>query len=103
MESRFGRQGKLPGVLLLVSSNLYPDDFTIWRRELAESKGQRIFHRRYSQWETKPKSFYLPERFLLSLGNSVTRPRIIRDVEHELYDGNLDNIETLKKKRTLKY
>lgn len=97
MQSRFERQGKMPGLLILCSSNLYPDDFTIWRKKLAEEKGERIFTRRYSQWETKPPSFYPKERFQVSLGSVTVRPRIIKKPSEDGYDPDLDDVEVLKK------
>lgn len=99
MQSRFERQGKIPGILMLVSSNMYPDDFTIWRRELAEEKGEKVFHRRYSQWETKPRHWFFAEEFKVSLGNVNVRPRIIREREEDGYDPVLDNVQKLEEER----
>jgi hypothetical protein len=95
MESRFKRQGSVPGILLMVSSNMYPDDFTIWRRELAEETGQKIFHRRYSQWETKPADWFSAKKFKVSLGNINVRPRIIRPAFDERHEPALDDEEAL--------
>lgn len=76
MKSRFMKQGKLPGVLLNISSSKYPDDFT--ERFMAQSREDpTVFIRRYSQWATKPKSFYIGEYFKVSLGDSILKPEII--------------------------
>lgn len=93
MKSRFMQQGKLPGLLLTVSSSLYPDDFTEYRIQMAkEENDERVFWRRYSQWTPKPKHFYVGDVFKLSLGNHATRARIIRKEGEKGYDADLDNM-----------
>lgn len=97
IKSRFMQQGKLPGILLIVSSALYPDDFTEKRIQQArEEDDSRVFHRRYSQWDPKPRHFYSGERFTLSLGNAVTRPRVLLTPDHKEFDPELDDVEKLK-------
>ena len=97
MRSRFMQHGKLPGILLIVSSSLYPDDFTERRIQQAIANNEkRVFHRRYSQWEPKPRHYYSGERFLLSLGNATLRPRIIHQPNEEGYDPELDDVKALE-------
>lgn len=98
MKSRFMQLGKLPGMLLIVSSALYPDDFTELLIQESEKAGnKRMFIRRYSQWEPKPKHFYSGERFLLALGNQTIQPRVLRQPEESDYETRLDDPETLSK------
>jgi len=76
MKSRYMRRGKLPGLLLQVSSAAYPDDYT--ERRIAEAaENPKIFWRRYSQWDTPPPDKYCGETFKISLGDLTTRPQII--------------------------
>mgnify|MGYP000946549132 CR=1 FL=1 len=81
MKSRFMKQGKLPGILVQVSSSKYPDDFTERRLKDAESDTQ-IFTRRYSQWDTLPQDKYSGEKFLVSLGSLTRRPEILKTEEN---------------------
>ena len=76
MKSRYMRRGKLPGILIQISSAAYPDDYT--EKRIAEAKNDpSIFWRRYSQWDALPADKYGVERFQISLGNMVERPMII--------------------------
>jgi intein/homing endonuclease len=76
MKSRYMKRGKLPGILLQVSSAAYPDDYTE-RRMLEAKDNPKIFCRRYSQWDTPPPDKYCGQMFQLSLGNLLYRPKII--------------------------
>lgn len=97
MKSRFMQQGKLPGILLIVSSSLYPDDFTERRIQEAKENGEdRVFFRRYSQWEPKPKHFYSGEKFLLSLGSSTSRPKVLLSPSETGFDEAMDDPEKLE-------
>lgn len=97
MKSRFMQQGKLPGLLLTVSSSLYPDDFTEYRIQRAkEENDERVFWRRYSQWTPKPKHFYVGDVFKLSLGNHATRARVIHNPGEKDYDAELDDLEKIE-------
>lgn len=99
MKSRFMQQGRLPGLLLTVSSSLYPDDFTEYRVQRAIAEGDtRVFSRRYSQWTPKPAHFYNAERFQVSLGNHMIRPRLILTPEHKGFNPDLDNVPDLVSK-----
>lgn len=94
MKSRYMRRGKLPGILIQISSAAYPDDYTEKRIEEAK-ENKSIFWRRYSQWDTPPPDKYSGQRFKVSLGNMVDRPMMItckQDLEiaeekgHEIID-----------------
>lgn len=77
MKSRFNQAGKLPGILMQISSSKYPDDFTEERlKEIQQSKDTRTFVRRYSTWTTKPRTQFLPESFYLYRGTSADKPAI---------------------------
>jgi hypothetical protein len=76
MKSRYMRRGKLPGILIQISSAAFPDDYT--EQRIAEAKeNPSIFWRRYSQWDTPPPDKYGKERFQVSLGGLVDRPMMI--------------------------
>lgn len=75
--SRFNNQGRIPGMIHVVSSARYPDSFTEQRaREIVEKGEKRVFVRRYATWETKPAAKISPKRFFLYLGTSGDRPAI---------------------------
>ena len=97
IESRFGESA---GILLIVSSSQYPDDFTEFRRKQAEEAGERIFYRRYSQWTPKPvyQGFDKDPKnyFWLSLGDGANRPRIVRAPDEKHHDAKADDLVRLK-------
>ena len=77
MKGRFNVQGKMPGILLSISSAKNCSDFTD-RMEIKAKEDKTIFFRRYPVWGTKPRHLFLPEDFKVSLGNSASmRPEII--------------------------
>lgn len=83
MKSRFMKRGKLPGILISISSARYPNDFTEKMIEESE-ENKSIFVRRYSQWETKPKSFFIGKYFKISLGDGgAIKPEIIKGNKEE--------------------
>lgn len=94
MKSRFMRKGKLPGILLSISSSRYPDDFTERMIEQAKTN-PRIFVRRYSQWGTKPKSFYIGEYFKVSLGDGGTHAPKIVENEEELKELEKEGVKII--------
>lgn len=76
MKSRYMKKGKLPGILLQVSSAAYPDSYT--ERKIQEAENDpKIFVRRYSQWDTPPPDKYCGKYFQISLGDTTHRPQII--------------------------
>jgi hypothetical protein len=56
MNSRFMRAGKVPGMIVMISSPRYPDDFLEKKIKEAidQGKGSKIFWKRLRLWETKP-------------------------------------------------
>jgi len=93
MKSRYMHRGKLPGILLQVSSAAYPDDYTERRIEEAQ-ENPKIFWRRYSQWDTPPADKYCGQTFQLSLGDLTTRPQILT-CEEELADSKEKGLEII--------
>jgi hypothetical protein len=77
MKSRFMKKGKLPGILLQISSSRYPEDFTERRLKDAEDD-PTIFTRRYAQWDTFPADRWSGKRFWISLGDGTDAPRILK-------------------------
>lgn len=76
MRSRFMRMGRLPCRLLTVSSSRYPEDFTETKAAEAADDPTILVIRR-SQWETKPRKFFLPTEFRLAVGGMFARTRIL--------------------------
>jgi len=95
-KSRFGKGGKVPGMLCLVSSRRYPGQFT----DVKEAE-QREDIRKYGKssiyiydkrtWEIKPPGSFSDERFKVFIGDEARRPRILEPGEYEKlpesYDG----------------
>ena len=80
IRSRFNQRGKLPGHLWFSSSARYPNDFT--ERKEAEAKNDKtIFVRRRALWESKPRHFFLPENFMVEVGNTTRRTRVLDGTE----------------------
>ena len=85
-KSRFLQQGKLPGMLCLVSSNRYPGEFTERKEKEAQEELRRtgrtsIFVYHKTLWEVKPAGTYSETAFRLFLGDAARRPRILDDGE----------------------
>lgn len=85
-ESRFMKQGTLPGMLCLVSSKQYPEEFT--DKKIQEARAQElktgktnIFVYDKRVWEVAPKGKYTDERFYVFTGDSTRQPRILRPGE----------------------
>ena len=81
-ESRFMRRGKLPGILCLVSSNVYPGQFTDRKREEAraerEARGKSsiyLYNKRI--WEVVPKDRFTGKFFKVFTGDLSDPPRIV--------------------------
>ncbi len=57
MTSRFMRAGKVPGMIVMISSPRYPDDFLERKVQLAKEMGDksRVFYKRLKMWEAKPQ------------------------------------------------
>jgi hypothetical protein len=89
MKSRFQKQGKLPGILFVVSSKNAKDSFSERLIKSAmkdsESKGtDALFVRDYATWEVKPaEDLSTTERFWVLVGNDQIPSRIVRPDELE--------------------
>jgi hypothetical protein len=82
MKSRFGRSGKLPGMIFLVSSKKTKDDFT--GRRIRESRTDpHVFVRDYALWDVKPQEYYSSNRFHVICGNEQTPSRILQPGEEK--------------------
>lgn len=79
-KSRFMHKGNLPGILYLISSSRYPDDFTeVKAAESAMMGGpdEKIYVWSKSLWESKGRDNYSPEEFRVILGDERARARIM--------------------------
>jgi hypothetical protein len=65
MVSRFMRKGKLPGMIAMISSPNFPDDFMHRMMDKADKLGDKsgIFYRRRPTWEAKGKKFYPEDEY----------------------------------------
>ncbi|MCK5615029.1 hypothetical protein KAR91_74895 [Candidatus Pacearchaeota archaeon] len=78
MKSRFLKQGKLPGMLIMLSSVNYPGDFTERKKDEAKENPQ-IFVLDYPLWGTKPEGTYLSKKFWISMGTENQAPKVIEN------------------------
>lgn len=75
-QSRFMKQGSMPGMLCLVSSKQYPGEFTDVKIEEAKTdKGIFVYDKRV--WEVKPKETFTGKWFRVFTGDEVRKPAII--------------------------
>ena len=85
--SRFLSRGKLPGILFLVSSSRYPDDFTEVKAAEAASQGgpdPQIYVFSKSLWESKGRDRYSDGNFRVLVGNERYKSRILGENEQGL-------------------
>jgi hypothetical protein len=78
--SRFIKKGKLPGVLFLISSSRFPDDFTEKKAKEAMGWGgtdPSIFVYSIANWEAKRRDTFSAEEFRVLVGNTVIRSKIL--------------------------
>jgi hypothetical protein len=74
-KSRFYRQGKLPGVLCLVSSKKYPGQFTdVKEKEALTDPTIYVYDKRV--WDIKPDAFSAI-KFTVFIGDEYRKPRIL--------------------------
>jgi hypothetical protein len=74
-KSRFYKQGRLPGVLCLVSSKKYPGQFTDVKQKEAETDPTiYVYDKRV--WDIKPDAFSAT-RFTVFIGDEYRKPRIL--------------------------
>jgi len=76
MKSRFQRHGKLPGMMIVVSSKQTRDDFTAKR--IRESKDDpTVFVRDYATWHVKPDGIFSKEVFHVLVGNDLIPSKVL--------------------------
>jgi hypothetical protein len=81
-ESRFMKQGRLPGMLCLVSSKQYPGEFT--DRKIAEARtNPAIFVYDKRAWEVKPEGTFSGDWFFIFAGDATRKPRVLTTAEAE--------------------
>jgi hypothetical protein len=85
-KSRFMTQGKMPGILCLVSSVRYPGEFTDQKiaeshREIERTGKTSIYVYRKTTWEIKPHGTFTGDWFKIFIGDDSRRPRIMADNE----------------------
>lgn len=81
-QSRFFNQGRLPGMLCLVSSKRYPGEFT--DRKMEEAKHDKtiyIYDKRV--WDVKPDGTFSGNWFKVFQGDATRKPRILDPSEVE--------------------
>lgn len=84
MKSRFQRSGRLPGVLLTVSSKERPTAFIEKRvKQARELNEQHFYVREYATWDVKPPEFFTKGTFRVVAGNDKVQSRILDDDAHE--------------------
>jgi hypothetical protein len=90
MKSRFQRHGKLPGMMIVVSSKQTRDDFTAKR--IRESKDDpTVFVRDYATWHVKPEGIYSKEMFHVMVGNDLVPSKILDQEEVEVVRSKLQD------------
>jgi hypothetical protein len=82
-KSRFMEQGKVPGILCLVSSKKYPGQFTDQKeaeakQEITETGKTGIYIYDKRIWDIKPHSF-TGEIFKMFIGDNSRKPRILTE------------------------
>ena len=75
-KSRFMKQGKLPGLLCLVSSKNYPGQFTDRKMEEAKTDPTIYVYDKRS-WDIAPEGTFIGEWFQVFIGDETRQPFII--------------------------
>lgn len=83
MKSRFQKHGKLPGMMIVVSSKQTRDDFTA-KRIKESANDPRVFVRDYATWHVKPDGVYSKETFPVLVGNDLVPSKILDPAEVEV-------------------
>ncbi len=83
-KSRFLSQGKLPGMLYLVSSKRYPGQFTDQKMDEAKEDIERhgktsIYVYDYRTWDVVPPDRFIGEWFKVFIGDDTRDPRVLDD------------------------
>ncbi len=87
--SRFVKKGKLPGILFLISSSRFPDDFTELKAAesvMAGGTDPSIFVMSKAIWDVKGREHFQSETFRVMVGNTMVRSRILQPEEPALND-----------------
>lgn len=82
--SRFSQKGRLPGLLFLISSSRFPDDFT--EQKAAESTmcggvDPTIYVVSKAVWDVKGRDTFMDEEFRVMIGNNMLRSQILEEGE----------------------
>ncbi|MBF0554024.1 MAG: hypothetical protein HQK96_05625 [Nitrospirae bacterium] len=86
IKSRFEQFGRLPGMVLLVSSKRMVTDFT--ERRILESKNEKhVFVSERALWEAKPERYYSADTFKVVVGNENLSSRIVQS-EEDIVEAN---------------
>lgn len=88
MKSRFERQGKLPGMMFVVSSKRTNEDFTAKRIKEAFTDPS-VFVRDYATWDVKPEDYFNTKRFYVLCGNADIGSKILDDAQYARYKDNV--------------
>lgn len=86
-KTRFNRRGRLPGILFLISSSRFPDDFTESKASEAAMCGgtdPSIYVISKSVWEGKGRENFMDETFRVMVGNNAIRSRILGSDEEAI-------------------
>ena len=75
-KSRFMQQGKLPGILSIVSSKRYPGEFTDQKIDEAKTD-PTIFIYDKRVWDVKPAGTFSGETFRVFIGDATRSPRLM--------------------------
>jgi hypothetical protein len=91
-KSRFMQQGRLPGIMCLVSSKHYPGQFTDGKVAEAETD-PTIFVYDKRTWDVMPEGTFTNEWFWIYKGSDTKQPFIVEDESHyDLKDPLFDRI-----------
>lgn len=80
-ESRFMSNGRIAGMLCLVSSKRYPGEFTDIKIAQSKKEGAAIFVYDKRVWEIKPDGTFTGDWFWVFSGDPSRKPRIVSDQE----------------------
>ena len=79
-KSRFMKNGKMPGMLCLVSSKRYPGQFTDIKEEEAKNDPTiYIYDKRV--WDVKPEGTFSGETFFVFVGDETRKPKVLEEDE----------------------
>lgn len=79
-KSRFIKDGQVAGLLCLVSSRKYPNQFTDKKEEEAKTD-KTIYVYDRTIWQVKPEGTYCGDMFKVFVGDATRKPRVLDDDE----------------------